>query len=103
MLVVAGNAPTAKLRECLAAKARPAGAEEDERAGAVAQFLQGGAGGLDVLAPFGNAQERERPFGVGLSQGGEPRLKRLEVLVERGLREAKRADGRLEAAFNRLR
>ena len=40
MLVVAGNAPAAELRERLAAEARPAGAEKDERASAVAEFRQ---------------------------------------------------------------
>ena len=38
MLVVAGNAPAAELRQRLAAEARPAGAEKDQRAGALAEL-----------------------------------------------------------------
>ena len=79
MLVVAGNAPAAELRQRLAAEARSAGAEEDEGARAVGEPRQRLAGRRDVVPPFRHAQQRQRRVGIGLAQRRKPGLELGEI------------------------
>src|SRR5581483_5019504 len=102
VLVVPGDAPAAELRQRLPAEARPAGAEENERAGAVRQLLQARARGFDVVAPLRDAQQRECSLRVSFAERDETRLKLVEVFVKRGLRKPEAADGGVETAFHGL-
>ena len=100
--VIAGNAPAAKLRQRLAAKARSAGAEEHQRLGILGERGESFARGRDVVAPLRHAQQRQRAGGIGFAQGVEAWLKPIEIAIELGLRQAGRADACLKAAFDRL-
>ncbi len=102
MLVVAGNAPAAKLRQRLAAEARPPGAEKDKRAGAMGEKLQRLSGRSDVVAPFRHPQQGKRGFGIGLAQSGELGLELGEICCERGLRRARRCRCRTQGNLPRI-
>ena len=85
MLVVAGNAPTPELGEGLAAEARAAGAEEDERPRAFGQTPQRLACRPNVVAPIGHSEQRQGSVGIGFTQSGKARFELGEIGIEQGL------------------